>query len=472
MVTVEISSTDIRLMEIEGRRVIRWASRSLESGIFEEEVISDPQALSAIVKQFMTSSGIKAGNVIASVNGLYSISRIVMVPNPPGAKASVTRQAVLEAAREVMSLSEDEQYLSWQAISTVEGGQQVLVVAVPRDVIDSEVRALRTAGVNPRILDLKAMALIRAVNREQALILNIEPTSFDIIIVVGGVPEVMRTTLWQQSDLPVEDKAEHLAIALELTVGFYNSHHPDLHLDLASPLFITGQMSGDLTLIEELKGRVGYPIESLAPPLECPAHLPVSQYAVNIGLALKGTAASKSLGQSSYSLPDINFLPQVYAPWKPSAKQIYFSLAIVAAIALLFPLYQVTSAAMGETDTLQTRYTIVKTELEKRQSEIRNREPLQKAIAEYQTILNMGGGFTEDLEVIKSKAEELGVEVKSITHDGKSISVSCEADSYTTFRDYLNALKESGRFSSVTRSPEEYGYRTGDTITLQPKAGK
>ncbi len=120
MITLEISGTEIKLMETEGGKVIKWASRSLEPGMFEEGVISDPQALSAAVKQLMKSSGINGRDVTASVSGLYSLSRIVMVPTPPG--ETVTRPVVLEAAMDVMPLSEDELYLSWQTIATTEGG--------------------------------------------------------------------------------------------------------------------------------------------------------------------------------------------------------------------------------------------------------------------------------------------------------------------------------------------------------------
>ncbi|GAI52078.1 unnamed protein product, partial [marine sediment metagenome] len=121
-------------------------------------------------------------------------------------------------------------------------------------------------------LELKAMALARAVNREQALILNIEPSSFDIIMIVNGIPEVIRTTAWQQNELTLEDKAEHLGLSLELTVGFYNTNHPNTPLDPATPLLITGQMSGEPTLIEKLEARLGYPIKLLTPPLDCPSH--------------------------------------------------------------------------------------------------------------------------------------------------------------------------------------------------------
>jgi len=468
IVTLEIDTTAIRLMETREGRVVKWASLSLEPTMVEGEVISDPQALSAAVRQLMTSSGIKAKDVIASVSGLYSVSRIVAVSNPPG--GVTTPEVVLEAARDIMPLPADELYLSWQTIAAGGGTQQALVVGVPRDVIDAEMQALRMAGINARTLELEAIALARAVNKEQALILNIEPSSFDIVIVVNGIPEVMRTLAWQPDGLTMEDRVEHLAMNLELTVGFFNSHHPDTPLDSATPFLITGQMSGDLALVEKLRARVRYPVESLAPRLECPKHLPVSQYAVNIGLALKGRTPSKSREQDGYLPPDINLLPETYRPWRPSARQLYFACGVIAAIALLFPLYQVTSGAMDKTADLQARYSILNTELLRRQLEIKNRAPLQQAINEYSTIVNMGGGFTEDLRVINSEAERLGVQVASVAHDGKSIKVDCqtEPESYIVFREYVTALRESGRFSTVTPPPEVYGYNTGGTIKLEP----
>ena len=87
-----------------------------------------------------------------------------------------------------------------------------------------------------------------------------------------------------------------------------------------------------------------------------------------------------------------------------------------------------------------------------------------------QKVEDMGGGFTEDLKVIKSLAEELGVEVKAISHGGSSITITCQADSYTSFRDYLTALEESSRFTTPIPSPPEgYPNVKGGSITLEPK---
>ena len=465
IVTLEIDTSAIRLMEASGGRVVKWASLSLSPAVFEDGMISDHQAVSTAIKQLMDSSGIKAKDVIASVSGLYSVSRIVAVSNPPGSRVT-TREAVLDAASNIMPLSIDELYLSWQTITAGQGIQKFLVVGVPRDMIDAEMQALRAAGINARTLDLKTMALARAVNMEQALILNIEPANSDIVIVVNGVPEVMRSVAWQQDGLTVEERAEHLATNLELTVSFFNSHHTDTPLGPAVPFFITGQMSGDLDLVEGLRSRVGYPVESLAPSMDCPSHLPVSQYAVNIGLALKGRASSKKLEEDGYVPPDINLLPETYKPWKPSAKQIYFAGAVIAAIALLFPLYQLTSGAMDKTADMRAKYNVLNNELQLKQLEIISREPLKQAIGEYNTIVNMGGGFIEDLEVINGEAARLGVQVESIAHAGDKITMNCEAGDYTIFREYVAALRESGRFATVTPPSEAYSYITGGRIEL------
>ncbi|GAI85588.1 unnamed protein product, partial [marine sediment metagenome] len=159
VVTLEIDTTAIRLMETSEGRVVKWASLSLDPTMIRDGVISDSGALSTAVRQLMDSSGIKARDVIASVSGLYSVSRVVAVSNLPG-RGVTAQEAVLEAAGDIMPLPTDELYLSWQTIAAgSEGAQQVFVVGVPRDMIDAEMRALRAAGINPRTLDLKAIAL-------------------------------------------------------------------------------------------------------------------------------------------------------------------------------------------------------------------------------------------------------------------------------------------------------------------------
>jgi len=469
-VTLDISSTSIRLMEARGGVVRRWADLSFPADSVEGEGGSGNPPLGTMVKQLMASSGIKARKVMVSLSGLYSVSRLLpassLAPDLP------PQEAALEMAVQIMPLSEDRLHLFWQTLTPSDGEPQVLFLGVPKEVIDEEIRSLKAVGIIPYIVELKSMALVRAVHREQALILNIEPSSFDIVIIVNGMPEVMRTVPWHRDDLSVEDAAEHLASNLEMTVDFRNSHHFDAPLDPATPLFITGQLSGDPELVEKLQARLGYPVEMLAPPLECPPFLPVSQYAVNIGLALRKMGSSRDSEQGGPLPLDINLLPESYRPWRPTAKQLYSVAIILVALAMLFPLFDIASEAMGKTAVLQTQFDLLNQQLERKKLEIKSREPIQRAINEYRQIVQRKISFVDDIDVIRGEAERLKVEVGSITHEGNSITFSCRADNYLIFREYLSALEESGRFTSPIPPPEGYPYTTGGNIILQPIAAE
>lgn len=466
VITLDISNNGLRIMEIVGKRVTRWGSLSLGGDLFEEGVITNPAALNNAVKQVISSSGIRGKQLTVSISGLYSLTRIISIPNPEG--GALTRQSIMTAADEVMPLSEDELYFFWQRMAFIDGAQQVLVAGIPRDIIDSQMGALKSSGLNPRTLDLKTMALARAVNRKQAIILNIESSSFDTVIVADGSAEIMRTTDWRGEELPLNERVEHLATTLDLTLSFYNENHQDFHLAADTPLFITGQMSGDSDLTERLQAMTNHPIEPFEPPVEYPEHLPVSQYAVNIGLALKGKMLAEISGEDNSLLPDINLLPRSYEPWKPSARQIYFAFAILAATAFLIPFYQTTSAAIAKTAEFETNYNARNTLLEIRKAEIARRDPLQNAINDFNTVVDMGGGIVEDLNVIKESAGEFGVTLGAISHGGSKITVQCQADDFTSFRKYLTALEESGRFSSLDPPAELFPYRRQGPITLTP----
>lgn len=469
VVTVDIDDSTIRIVEMRRGEVKKWASLAIPPAAEGEAgAPPDPRALSALIKETLASAGIKASRAVASISGLYSVNRFIPVSSLP--PRPNVQESVNMVIKETMPLSADKLYFSWYNVPAAkdEAGR-MLILGMRRDAIDLQMRALKGVGISPRSLEPRAAALARVVNREQAVILNIEPTTFDIIIVANKVPEVMRTIAWKASDLGWDERAEHLATNLDLTRDYFNARRPDVLLADCT-LFITGQLSVDLPLVERLKARVNCPVENLAPPVQYPAHLPASQFAGNLGLAMKGMSRNTPGGEPAQL--DINILPAAYRPWRPSAKQVYSTLLIIAVMALVFPLFQLTTEAMSKTAALERQFSAVDTQLKLKQAEIQRREPIQKAINEYKQILDLGGNIMGDLEVINGAAQKLGVKVVSVTHEGIKINVNAEAQSYTAFRDYIAALEKSGRFTSPVPPPEGYPYTTRGTIKLESKFGK
>ena len=149
--------------------------------------------------------------------------------------------------------------------------------------------------------------------------------------------------------------------------------------------------------------------------------------------------------------------------------QSYYFRSLLAAMALLVPLYDVVSESLADTAALDIKYGAVNNLLEIRKGQIAQREPLQKIVDEYDQIVAMGGGFVEDLNTINNLAEGLSVEVSSIVHSGASISFFSQTDDFNTFREYVSALEASGRFMNPITPPEGYPYVTGGTITLNTR---
>ena len=290
-VTLDISSAAVRLLTVRGRRVDRWASAPLEPGLVENGVVMDTETLGVKVKQLMRASNIGGKKVVASLSGLYSISRVLPVTRAD--KQSV-REAVLQAAEASMPMTTEQMYLSWQTISDGETGSLALVIGTPREIVDAEVQALRSVGITPHILNLKSMALMRLVDRRHALVVNIDSDSFDMALVVDGVPQVMRTVV-QGPSTSMAEQVEGIGQALEQVSFFYESQHARNLNNLTLPLFLAGQGTDNPLLVAMVQSSMPYPLTPLAVPMEHPANLPVSQYAVNIGLALGQISVSQRM---------------------------------------------------------------------------------------------------------------------------------------------------------------------------------
>lgn len=466
IVTLDIGVDSIRLLEMSRGRVRRWTSGSLEEGLMEGSLVAHRRVLGRRVRQLMDSSGIKAKTVIASVNGLYSISRFVDLPKDSPGKS--VRQMVEDLAPELMPVALEQIHLSWQQISAAPGQQRVLMVGVPINVIDSEVRSLRSAGINPRLIELRTMALARLVNRDTAIALNLDASALDIVVMVNGVPEAMRSLAWRDGGREApEDLAEQAAHAVEMTLGYFDTYRSDIDIGEDTPILVAGHLADNPAVYEALSARLDYPVEPLASPVECPPFLPFAEYAINIGLALKASGGRG--GGGNRKAPDMNLLPPEYSPWKPSRRQVMLALMVALGLGLLFPAWGLTTEAMDTTRALELRKATLDSQLGQMQSALAERAPWKNLADDHNQIVKMGDVFSDSLAVIYAEADALGVDVTAVNHRGNTVTVQCEAYSYATFQAYLDALAGSGQFVTPIPPPPGYPRITGGSIQMTPE---
>ena len=69
VVTIDIDSRSIRILQVRNNRVERWASSPLEPGVMSDGTVADVEALADQLRRLRRSSGISGGDMVASVTG-------------------------------------------------------------------------------------------------------------------------------------------------------------------------------------------------------------------------------------------------------------------------------------------------------------------------------------------------------------------------------------------------------------------
>ena len=187
-----------------------------------------------------------------------------------------------------MPISLENLYLAWQSMPGMGEQQRIYLLGVPKDLIDAQVRSLDSAGIVPYVMDLKPLALVRAVNQAEAIIVNLEETSLDIVLVVDFLPAIMRTFSLERETLDDAARLERLQQELSQTIRFYNDSHSNSSIRGTVPVFASGRLFVSDETNDVFRGMLGTrSLERVLSPLTVPDDLPVAEYMTNLGLALK-----------------------------------------------------------------------------------------------------------------------------------------------------------------------------------------
>ncbi len=282
-VSIVIEATDIRYLALQKGRVSRWGSAPLAAGLVSEGLITNPMEVGRALEGLFARENLDRRRVVAAICGLRSIPRLLTMPR---LQASMMEAAISREAKREMPVSLENLYLSWQSLPSTGDQQRIYLLGVPRDLVDALYRTFQAAGIPLQALDLKPLALVRAVSREEAVIVNLEQDMLDLILVVDYLPAIMRTFTVNPALSPLA-KVDRLVSELNQTIHFYNDSHPTAPIEANTPVCLTGRLLSQREAIERFRGAMDRPVERPLAPLPCPEELPVPEYMVNLGLVMK-----------------------------------------------------------------------------------------------------------------------------------------------------------------------------------------
>jgi len=164
-VGIDIGSSCIKAVEIEptgrGWELVNAAVMPTPKEAIKDGVVTNIVDVSQEVKSLLKSAGIKATGAICAVSGSQVIVRQVQFPKMAEA---ILRKSIKYEASKYISASMEDSVVEFEIIGDGDdpGQMNVMLVAAPKDMIDSRVKVIETAGLEPLVVDIEAFALIRS----------------------------------------------------------------------------------------------------------------------------------------------------------------------------------------------------------------------------------------------------------------------------------------------------------------------
>lgn len=284
ILTLSIEGTTVRILSASGDKVEAWHSALFNPRFIRGGFVADAPGLGEVIKNALEEKKFGKGTVVCAFPAVGTTSRILTLPKVErGQLATIVNRE----ARRLVGAALDESYLHWRALPSTTAQQQVYLLTVPKEPLNALIKAAEAAGLKPSIVDLKPIALMRAVNRRDAIIGNGESNSMEAVIVIDDLPVMTRSAFLGEEMLSQDYAVGRMSDELVRTIAAYNDSHQEQPLDPELPVYLTGAVASSVAFAINVATLTGRPIEPLEPPLNYPSEFPVAHYMVNMGLVIR-----------------------------------------------------------------------------------------------------------------------------------------------------------------------------------------
>jgi type IV pilus assembly protein PilM len=284
IISISIEGTDVRIVHSFGISIESWDSVAFDPQVLKVGQIADPDGLGAVIRSAMEGRDVVKSQVVCAMPGLRSVSRVISIPRV-GKKELPT--VVPREVNKLMTISEEDNYLQWQELPSETDQMQIFVLAIPKEPLMTFLDALKIAGLYPTALDLKPLALVRAVNQKDAVIATGESNSMELVIVVDDIPVLIRSVFLGEGVVTQDYAVGRISDELGRTILTYNEINKDNPLDPEIPVYLSGAAAGGVPFALNVAALTGRTVQPLEPPVLYPEGFPIADFMVNVGLILK-----------------------------------------------------------------------------------------------------------------------------------------------------------------------------------------
>jgi hypothetical protein len=260
---------------------MRCGSGGTPAGSLVDGKIVDVGGVGSALRQLLARTEIDNTQALIAASDSLATFRVLKLP------VSASDQEVDASVAHELHLDPQRMATQWIDVGSGEGSRVVYAVTWDRSMVKNLIDAAKHAGLDPVAVDLKSACVARAVSNAACVVVDVDSSPAEIILIDGHVPQV-----WHSFKVDVgagEDFGPALTGPLRTVLRFYKRRR-DTEFEPKAPILIAGEQVLSLRATRSLQKELEHPVETLPLPARVPEEVRYANYLTCLGLLMRRSA--------------------------------------------------------------------------------------------------------------------------------------------------------------------------------------
>lgn len=282
---LEIRDQELRLLVFTNGALQKARARAIPPEIIRNGQVLNIQALGQEIRKFIGDRSENSHNINVILPGLRTTCRTIEAPKM---SRNLKRRFLERQIPKEMPIDIRELYISIYTINQYSAAikiEQILLIGIPRSLIDRLKEALYLAGIKQASFTIRPFAIAGLATKEDALIFDMENDEFNIIITLKGQPYMVYSKSLDSSGA-VTDTSRDSGTLAEIQRSYeYLGEFLLKHKDVQKlSCYLTGASSRNENIKNVIKNTYGLQLQLPGYEVTFPEEVKCGVYDSGLGL--------------------------------------------------------------------------------------------------------------------------------------------------------------------------------------------
>ena len=262
----------LQILQLNSKKtsVLKFAEINLPQNLIKNYKVESKPLLVQILRQNWQRLGLEEKSVGLVIPEFSTFTKSIFLPSLTVPELD---EAVRWQAQDFLPLPLEETVMDWKIVSKVDGNFQILVVAIPREVIASFVDATEESGLFPLVVETPSLSLSRLSATNKLVKLVIYANFEEAILVLANGEDIIASSVVNSAD---QDGVLWTAVNMV-------KHYQALRVEKIE----IGGLKFTQQLVENLKKNIDREVHWIQPKISGLTPEQIQQYLVPISLQFK-----------------------------------------------------------------------------------------------------------------------------------------------------------------------------------------